>query len=645
VKRISVLVVATIISAAGCFGDDLRLWTPEDAEAPGDMLGAGGSHDATATRDGSFDENAPHPVVDASGPTDGAGDSPLPTREADALLAADMGAADPDGAKQEVDAPMDAMPAADMGAAGPDGAKQEVDAPIGPPAVDAPGAKLAIGDRCSSPGQCGSSFCTEGVCCRESCAGACRSCLGSNTGLSDGTCGPVRPGLDPRNDCDSSSHESCGHDGTCDGAGACQNWGADIVCAPEACADGAHAAERRCNGKGQCSPGTAGACAPYLCEGAHCRTRCSSEADCVAGSFCANGSCGGKKAQGAGCLANAECGSGTCSDGVCCESECSGKCSSCKFAETGLPDGTCAPVRAGTDSGGDCAASDPSTCGQDGKCDGLGGCRKHVAGTVCSTAACSNNRTEALPTRMCNGQGTCGAADGLSCGKYLCEGSHCMTSCSSNSDCSSQYYCPSGSCETKKILGSMCSDNSECVSGICGGRCCDKTCNCGPSTMGNLVQNGDFDENIAGWSLSPVSNATAVYEWSNEHNAGSCPYSGAIVLYVEGTRAKSRVSQCLPPIQDSVQYSVGFDIFLSDEFGNGSGQCDFEWYDGPACGGNSLNDFDYPFDTGHGSWQTFTKAVFPPPGAKSVMASCQAMADGPSGMAVWFDRVFLTPAP
>jgi hypothetical protein len=50
------------------------------------------------------------------------------------------------------------------------------------------------------------------VCCNESCAGACRACVASKTGVATGTCAPIPEGSDPDDEC---GNAACSGAGTC----------------------------------------------------------------------------------------------------------------------------------------------------------------------------------------------------------------------------------------------------------------------------------------------------------------------------------------------------------------------------------------------------------------------------------------------
>jgi len=119
------------------------------------------------------------------------------------------------------------------------------------------------------------------------------------------------------------------------------------------------------------------------------------------------------------CTINEECRSGWCTDGVCCDTSCTGTCEACKAAWNGGVDGICGFVIAGTDPDNDCPGE--STC---------------------------------------DGSGVCSAA------------------CTDDSDCASGYYCDGTyTCVPQEANGTSCSRPGQCVSGYCiDGFCCDRAC-------------------------------------------------------------------------------------------------------------------------------------------------------------------------
>jgi len=328
--------------------------------------------------------------------------------------------------------------------------------------------KKPIGATCGAAAECDSTFCEQGVCCATACVGICRSCGLTGT---VGTCASVVAGADPFNQCTDQGGNTCGNDGTCDGGGACRRYAIGTTCAASTCSGTTFTPARTCDGAGTCGTSTATNCGAYRCgtTGA-CLITCGADADCVAPNVCNAGSCG-KRTNGASCTTAAECASGFCEQGTCCLTACTGACRSCGLAAAL---GACTLVPAGDDPLGQCATSDPSTCGNDGACDGGGGCRMYASGTVCVQQSCAGSTY--TPPRTCNGTGTCQMTTTQSCGTYVCATNVCKTSCSVDADCAAPNVCVMGAC-TKKPTSFTCNAGTECMTGLCQqGICCATAC-------------------------------------------------------------------------------------------------------------------------------------------------------------------------
>jgi hypothetical protein len=195
-----------------------------------------------------------------------------------------------------------------------------------------------------------------------------------------------------------------------------------------------------------------------------CQTSCARNSDCSSG-ICSNGSC---------CSSNQDCNSGFCSDGVCCDTSCEGACVSCNVP-THL--GTCSAIDADmADPHGVCTDQGAPSCGHDGTCDGLGGCRMYLKGTPCAAPTCTS---VSVTTGTCDGSGTCDVGQSISCYPYLCnpETISCQTACADRNDCSSG-ICTNGRCIGEPI--DPCTINDQCKTGFCvNGVCCDTECNGG----------------------------------------------------------------------------------------------------------------------------------------------------------------------
>ena len=115
---------------------------------------------------------------------------------------------------------------------------------------------------------------------------------------------------------------------------------------------------------------------PAAAGSASAGTTCKSTGACDGAGTC-------KGATGSTCAAAGDCASTFCVDTVCCDKACNGKCEACTAAIKGAgADGTCGPVKAGTD-------PDPAPAGKDCvaplQCNGMGAC-KSPTGTTCRSS-------------------------------------------------------------------------------------------------------------------------------------------------------------------------------------------------------------------------------------------------------------------
>jgi hypothetical protein len=116
--------------------------------------------------------------------------------------------------------------------------------------------------------------------------------------------------------------------------------------------------------------------------------------------------------NGTACNSAPDCASNHCVDGVCCESDCTGACTSCATPGT---EGLCRPAPAGVpDPRGLCADMGAATCGTNGLCDVSGDCAKYPAGTACGSPSCKKDGTM-NPAPTCDGAGACQEAPKMKC--------------------------------------------------------------------------------------------------------------------------------------------------------------------------------------------------------------------------------------
>ncbi|HEY3358711.1 MAG TPA: choice-of-anchor D domain-containing protein [Polyangia bacterium] len=409
--------------------------------------------------------------------------------------------------------------------------------------------KRAPGGSCTDGKQCRSTFCADGVCCDTACGGTCQACSAAKKGQGlDGTCGLVVVGSDPDNECADQGAASCGTNGSCDGAGACQRYAPSTVCVAQSCTGTIRNNARLCNGGGTCAPGGTTDCTPYTCNagGTDCLASCTLGTDCTAGNYCDGaGHCVWKKSLGTVCGGGNECQSGLCVDGVCCDTPCNGACQACTAAKKGAGgDGTCGNIAAGADPDNECLTQAQSTCGTTGVCGGNGACQLYPASTQCAAQTCSGSTRSAA--RQCDGTGTCGVGGTSSCAPYNCNagGTDCLASCSQHSECTAGNYCdPTNHCVPKKGDGGSCGGAAECTSGFCfDSVCCHtdctgicRTCNgTNPGTCQNTAAQLDPRAQCgACQACDGNGGCTAASAGTDPHN--ECAYSAPATCGDDGT--------------------------------------------------------------------------------------------------------------
>jgi len=395
---------------------------------------------------------------------------------------------------------------------------------------------LPPGTACTLGNQCASGNCVQNVCCDDACSGACKSCLGAHTGGTDGTCGNVTVGSDPKNLCSDQGASSCGTTGVCGASGACALYPANTACGSPVC-DGTELKDQFCDGSGGCVPESGGDdCAPFTCSGGACDDPCGGDAECVSGHFCSSGSCVPKGGVGAPCAANSECADGHCVDDVCCDDACDGACEACSTLAKGAgDDGACEPVAAGGDPDDECSSEAPSTCGRTGDCDGSGACQLHAAGVSCGMSTCDMSTATGL---LCDGGGACVmTTTGVDCAPYACDSGACQNPCEEPSDCLMGTVCVSGTCRDPGSVGTPCSSGTECTSGHCvDDLCCDTACSgtCVACSVAKKGQGADGECGPIRATEDPDRECAAEDESTCGQN-GQCNGSGACARWAEGT--------------------------------------------------------------------------------------------------------------
>jgi len=228
--------------------------------------------------------------------------------------------------------------------------------------------KLSNGETCTAADQCVSSNCVDAVCCDTACGDKCHACTSALNGGEDGTCGFIKAGLDPDEEC-AGAVQNCNGKGDCgtndgysciDDGGCINGHCEDEICCDQDCQStctGGVLTDRDCS-TGMCQVSSK-KCGDYVCaeDGQSCLTKCADNDDCVAGFYCDDEKCVESTDLGESCTDDAQCGSLNCFENVCCAAE-----SDCAPYRCG-PSGACRETCA---SSGACLKG--NICNASGKC-------------------------------------------------------------------------------------------------------------------------------------------------------------------------------------------------------------------------------------------------------------------------------------
>ena len=249
--------------------------------------------------------------------------------------------------------------------------------------------KKSNGTTCTLASECTSNICKDGVCCDQACTGTCMEC---NINFYQGTCSYTYVDWDPANECATGLCRT----GNCNGSGAC-GWPSDdancvVNCGVlnnysqvgQSCIYHTYSnlTSNRCESLGVCKVanttncGTPSDSTQITCGECKTVSGCNlttpgscitapNGTNCGTGSTCQDGVC--RKSNGSTCIVGTECISNSCSDGVCCNSSCSGTCQKCSLSGSV---GTCTYISNGEDPDDECSGTN--------SCNGSGGC------TTCS---------------------------------------------------------------------------------------------------------------------------------------------------------------------------------------------------------------------------------------------------------------------
>ncbi|MGE3635595.1 MAG: hypothetical protein AB7P00_37165, partial [Sandaracinaceae bacterium] len=324
------------------------------------------------------------------------------------------------------------------------------------------------GSTCTAAGQCTSGNCVDGYCCNSTCTSQCNAC---DVGGSLGTCTAVSGAPHGTRTACTTDGSSCG--GSCTGGSTCSYPGGGTSCRAQSCSAGVLTQPASCAGSGSCPAVMTTSCSPYQCNGAACRTSCSSNTHCLGGFFCNGSTCEAVRSNGSVCTASFQCSTGNCVDGYCCASACTGQCQACDVAGSL---GACVPVTGAPHGTRTACTTDGSACG--GACNGAltSACTYPSMATSCRTASCTAGI--ATLAAVCQGDGNCGPLETQDCSPYLCSGTACAAgSCTTSAECAIGFFCDGSTCQATLSNGTACTTDAQCTSGECvDGLCCNTPC-------------------------------------------------------------------------------------------------------------------------------------------------------------------------
>ena len=280
----------------------------------------------------------------------------------------------------------------------------------------------------------------------DHCGLSCDKCLApaGGTATCDGTqcafdCGTLKK-------CNSKCVAGCCIDADCapqDGkTGQCDT--SSNTCSYLNCATGFKPCGTLCIGADKC-------CAPNDCTGV-CMT-CSGpggtcvsvkgqdDSDSCTGTCDATGACRSKRGQSCqttagGCMSGTVCAP----DGICCDRACTNSCEACDISGFA---GTCTLVAAGPPHGNRTSCGTDATC--KGQCAGRTDALCSYPGGSCG-AGSSCSGVNVIDSGTCS-TGACITSAAHPCvGGFVCSGSACEISCSTDADCLPDYFCHAGLC-------------------------------------------------------------------------------------------------------------------------------------------------------------------------------------------------------
>jgi hypothetical protein len=238
----------------------------------------------------------------------------------------------------------------------------------------------------------------------------------------------------------------------------------------------------------------------------------------------------------------------------------------------------------------------------------------------------------------------------------------CEATLGTNENCAGcGMRCPSGQqCEKRTCVckGAVCggtcvdlqSDSKNCGScdRACPGACAGGACVCTTPTRANLVENGGFDVDDAGWKASSLDHQIVA------EDGGGCPQSHAIAVSV-GAQIGGSLDHCVTTIDTKALYRLGAWARIdATSTSHGHAFVSVQWIPRAKCAIDDGSGIEYTSfilsDTiSPGTWSHVERTSQPPSTARSANVHFGVQKDDQTDVSgrfsATFDMIYLTPDP
>ena len=160
----------------------------------------------------------------------------------------------------------------------------------------------------------------------------------------------------------------------------------------------------------------------------------------------------------------------------------------------------------------------------------------------------------------------------------------------------------------------------------------------------NLIENGGFDEDLAGWTLSAAGNSSAMWDDLDASGSGSSGSLRAEMVYAgAGTPMAVTASQCVPVESDQL-YTFGAQALRPAQAVVEISFLRVQWFEMEECAGAELQVSDRSIIQLEDTWVSVVSPQISSSAARSARLRLETLSQDESGPYVTFyDDVFFAP--